>query len=81
MTPEKPARSRKGKEGSPGTIAKPTSTTVAIPIARGCAVSSRPRSTPRLLSEVVRVIMMPAAMEVMRAGIWETRPSPIVRIV
>ena len=35
-------------------------------------------SLPRLDSLPARVTMMPAAVEMIRAGIWVTRPSPTV---
>ena len=38
-------------------------------------------SDPRLSFEALRVTIMAAAIETMNAGIWETSPSPTVKIV
>ncbi len=51
------------------------------PMAWGWRRNWRLSSLPMLNSEAARLTMMPAAVEMMRAGIWETRASPMVRIV
>ena len=50
-------------------------------MAFGCVSTWFTTSFPRFEVLAARVTIMPAAVEVMRAGIWLTSPSPIVRIV
>jgi hypothetical protein len=54
----------------------------AINSAFGSLTSWSPISVPRfsLLSDATRVTMKPAVIEMNSAGIWPTRPSPMVRI-
>jgi hypothetical protein len=79
-TPVIAASSRKMALGKPGTSAKPTSTAEAIISALGSSTSWRAISEPRfsLSSDVTRVTMKPAVMAMNSAGIWLTRPSPMV---
>ena len=68
--------------GKPGM--RPMRTSIAAPSssALGCAKIWLTMSTPRGLafSEPTRVTMTPDVMEISSAGIWPTRPSPIVRM-
>ena len=63
--------------GRPGTMAMPVMTTAAIWMARCWRRNWPMRSVPKSSSSVAaRVTMMPVEMEIRRAGICETRPSP-----
>ena len=55
--------------------------TEASRIAFGCVKIWVITSLPRFDSLAALVTMMPAAVEVRRAGIWLTRPSPMVKMV
>ena len=58
--------------------ARNKSTIPATMMARGCALNCRSTSSFRLPSDTLRVTIMPVAVEIISAGSWETRPSPIV---
>ena len=47
-------------------------------MARGWAANWVMTSLLRLPSDTDRVTIMPVAVEIIRAGSWETRPSPMV---
>ena len=47
-------------------------------MARGWALNWLMTSVFRLPSETERVTIIPVAVEIIRAGSWETRPSPMV---
>ena len=68
----------------PGTSAsstiRPAETSRALGWPRICAPMSAPRLPPSS-SEATRVTMMPAAVEMMSAGICATSPSPMVKMV
>ena len=53
----------------------------ATPSGRGRSVSCAMTSWLSSDSEAARLTTMPAAVEMIRAGIWATSPSPTVRIV
>jgi hypothetical protein len=75
---------RNGTVGNPGTIAKSPSSPAAIAIAFGWAMIWSPMSRPRWApssSEATRVTMIPADVEMTRAGICATSPSPMVSTV
>ena len=73
-----PPMMKKGSFGRPGTRPSPTATMPASMSARGWLRICLARSWPRFDSPTERVTMMPVAVEISRAGIWETRPSPTV---
>jgi len=81
MPPVTPARMKKGMRGSPGTRPSATRMPDEMANALGWAMSWPPISCARLLlssSEATRVVTMPAVTEMSSAGIWDTRPSPMV---
>ena len=47
----------------------------------GCRKSCCVRVVPRLSFSAERVTKIPAAVEITKAGICETKPSPILRMV
>ena len=69
---------KNGSFGQAGHEAQPMATPPASSSARGWLTSCLVRSWPRFASPTERVTMMPVAIEISRAGIWETRPSPTV---
>ena len=81
IAPTPPPNTRKGIFGSPGKAAIAISTPEAS--SRGCALLNTCfwKSTPSLVSELVRVMIKPPEMEIISAGITVTRPSPMVRMV
>jgi hypothetical protein len=74
-------RVTKTMAGKPGTTANIARITAVIIKAFGSLTSWDAMSVPRSLlsSEVTRVTMKPAVIEINNAGICETRPSPMVR--
>ena len=75
------AMRRKGAAGSPGTIARSSTNAEATLSALGWPKSCPASSSPSGVSGsslATRVTRTPAAVERTRAGICETRPSPIV---
>ena len=63
-----------------GMIARNTSAAPVVMIALGCAANWPITSVFRLPSETERVTIIPVAVEIMSAGSWETRPSPMVAV-
>lgn len=67
--------------GKPGMRAKRNTSPPAMSSALGWAKIWTPICEPTLSSESpVRVIRMPAEMEMSSEGIWDTSPSPMVRM-
>ena len=52
--------------------------TPVVMMALGCALNWPTTSLLRLPSDTDRVTIMPVAVEIISAGSWETRPSPMV---
>ncbi len=73
-----PPTSRNGSLGMPGIRHSPIAPRPAIRSGCWCRVSCATRSEPMSASLAARVTMMPVATESSRAGICETRPSPMV---
>ena len=73
------ARTMNAIVGNPGIIPIRTNTPEAISRALGCAITCDEMSLPRLepSSLETRVVMIPAVIEMRRAGTCATRPSPI----
>lgn len=76
------ARAQNWSFGKPGIKLKlamrPEPTRRALGWLRICLLMSLPRAL--LSSEATRVTIIPAVTEMRSAGIWETRPSPIVKM-
>ena len=70
----------KGMVGVLGITARISSTTPVVRMARGWALNWPSTSVFRLPSDTDRVTIMPVAVEIIRDGIWDTRPSPMVRM-
>lgn len=69
-----------GTVGVPGMSARITRITPVVMMARGWALNCPITSMFRLPSDTERVTIMPVAVEIIREGIWDTSPSPMVRI-
>ena len=73
----------KGSLGSPGTSDISSSSPPTMPSTRGLPNNWLVTSMPRLrsVSDAARVTIMPVAVEMSSAGIWEVKPSPTVSSV
>jgi hypothetical protein len=71
---------RNGMVGRPGNNPR---TRTPLARNRGCGLpkSCLEKSVPRRSSELARVTIRPPEMEIIRAGMTVTRPSPMVRTV
>ena len=78
--PQPIARMMNTTAGKPGTTAKIIRITAVMSSAFGSFINWPVMSVPRsaLSSEATRVTMKPAVIDTNRAGICETRPSPMV---
>ena len=70
--------SSRGRVGVPGNRASRIRMTPVDRMARGWALNWPMTSLFRLPSDTDRVTIIPVAVEIIRAGIWDTRPSPMV---
>ena len=70
----------RGRVGVPGITPRITRIMPVVVNARGWAVNCPITSVFRLPSDTERVTIMPVAVEIIRDGIWDTRPSPMVRM-
>ena len=64
--------------GAPGTSPSRAKIMPVARIALGWALNCPSTSLFRLLSDTERVTIIPVAVEIIRAGSWDTRPSPMV---
>ena len=64
--------------GVPGIRPKIISSTPAVRIALGCLANWLITSVFRLPSDTDRVTIIPVAVEIIREGSCDTRPSPMV---
>jgi hypothetical protein len=78
MTKSAPPTSTKGMSGIPGMNAMPIAAPPAIMRALRDCVSCPDAALPRSSSAFERVTMMPVETAMSSAGIWVTRPSPMV---
>ena len=63
-----------------GITARISSTTPVVMMALGWALNWPSTSVFKLPSDTDRVTIMPVAVEIIRDGIWDTSPSPMVRM-
>ena len=72
------ATTARAKWGVLGISAKKIRAAPAVIMARGWAANCLITSVLRLPSDTERVTIMPVAVEIIKAGSWDTRPSPMV---
>ena len=74
------ANTKNGSAGMPGMSPMANIVPDAMSVALGCELTCDIRLGPRLVLLVSLVTRTPAAVEMNSAGIWLTRPSPMVSL-